>query len=154
MLEPFTFNGKHQPSIMILGVFHFDYPNLDAYKEHHQLNVLLENRQQEIAELLMLLKEYKPTKILLEIDRVGRDSLFNVRYKEYLDGKFDISNRKNEIYQLGFKLAKSMGHDRIYCVDAMPEWCGVELDWDTFDEDAYLKALGQAEKVNRYKSFL
>ncbi len=150
MLEPFTFNGKHQPSVMILGVFHFDYPNLDAYKVQHQLDVLSEERQQEVDDLLRLLKEYKPTKILLEIDRVKSDSLFNARYEDYLNDKFDISNRRNEVYQLGFKLAKQMNHERIYCIDAMSGWCGVDLDWDTFDEDAYMQSLGQFDKMNRY----
>ena len=150
MPGPFTFNGKHQPDIMIFGVFHFDYPNLDAYKEQHQLDVLSDSRQQEIEELLKLLKEYKPTKILLEADRIESDSLLNAYYNGYLKGEFDITSRRNEIYQLGFKLAKSMHHDSIYCVDAMPGWCGVDLDWDTFDEDAYMKSLGQFKKMNRY----
>ena len=150
MLEPFTFKGKHQPSVMILGVFHFDYPGLDAYKEQHQLDVLSEERQQEIDDLFKLLKEYRPTKILLEADRIESDSLLNARYNAYLKKEFDISDRRNEIYQLGFKLAEKMNHDRIYCIDAVPGWCGVDLDWDTFDEDAYMDSLGQLDKMNRY----
>lgn len=148
--EPFTFKGKHQPSIMILGVFHFDYPNLDAYKEKHQLDVLSAERQQELDSLRALLKAYKPTKIMLEINRVKGDSTINSRYQEYLAGTFDIGNRRDEIYQLGFKLANDMNHSRVYAVDAMPGWCGADLDWDTFDEDAYQKSLNQYEKSHRY----
>lgn len=121
MSEPFIFNGKHQPSVMILGVFHFDYPGLDAYNEQFWLDVLLEDKQQEIDDLLNPLKEYKPTKILVELNRIESDSLFNARYSGYLNGNFDISGRRNEVYQLGFKLAEKMNHTKIYCVDAMPE---------------------------------
>ena len=38
----------------------------------------------------------------------------------------------------------------MYCSDASAEWFGVELDWDNFDETAYLKSNGQLTKYKRY----
>jgi len=118
-IEPFAFEGKHQPSVMILGVFHFG-DNADIRQEKHDADILSKKRQQEIAVLLNMLKEYKPTKIMFESDRIENDSISNVQYKKFLSGEFDISKHRSEEYQIGFRLAKMMKHNRIYCIDAMP----------------------------------
>ncbi len=100
--------------------------------------------------LLKQIAEYKPTKILVEWDRIQSDSITNERYLEYFNGTFSIDNKSNEVYQLGFKLAKKLGHKKIYCSDASAEWFGVKLDWDNYDIAAYLKSKGQYDKSTRY----
>lgn len=135
---------------MVLGVFHFHNPGLDSYKEKFAFNILEEKRQHELDILLDKIAEYKPTKILLEWPRIKMDSIANAQYKKYLNGTFELDDKKNEIYQIGFKLAKKLGHSRIYCSDASADWFGAELDWDNYDDDAYLKSKGQYEKSKRY----
>ncbi len=148
--DPNLFVGKHKTKAMVLGVFHFSNPGLDSYKEKYPLNILEENKQKELDTLLSKIAEYKPTKILVEWNRIKADSITNVRYQYYLKDSFDISKKSNEVYQIGFKLAKKLEHNRIYCSDAFADWFGVELDWDNYDEDAYLKSKGQYEKATRY----
>ncbi|MDH4474626.1 MAG: DUF5694 domain-containing protein [Fluviicola sp.] len=148
--DPDQFIGKHKAKAMVLGVFHFDDPGLDGYKPKFAFNILEKKRQEELEILLNQIAEYKPTKILVEWDRIQSDSIANERYQEYLNGTFSIDDKRNEVYQLGFKLAKKMGHKRIYCSDASAEWFGVELDWDNYDIEAYLKSKGQYEKSTRY----
>lgn len=148
--DPNTFVGKHKTKAMVLGVFHFDNPNLDSYKPKFPFNILDDKRQSELDTLLEKIAEYKPTKILLEWSRIKMDSITNERYQNYLNGSFDIKEKSNEVYQIGFKLAKRLGHNRVYCSDASAEWFGVELDWDNYDEEAYLKSKGQFEKSIRY----
>lgn len=148
--DPNKFVGKHKTKAMVLGVFHFDSPNLDSYKPKFPFNILGDKRQSELDTLLEKIAEYKPTKILLEWPRINMDSITNEHYHNYLNGSFDITKKSNEVYQIGFKLAKRLGHNRVYCSDASAEWFGVELDWDNYDEEAYLKSKGQFEKSTRY----
>lgn len=146
------FIGKHKAKVMILGVFHFSNPKLDSYKPKFEVDVLSEKRQLEIEQLLSKIKKYKPTKILIEANRIRSDSLLNVHYDNYLKGEFKISEKQSEIFQLGFKLAQRLGHNQIYSSDAKGDWFGVELDWDNYDEDTYLKSKGQYVKSNRYNN--
>jgi len=148
--DPNLFIGKHKTKAMVLGVFHFGNPQLDSYKPKFPFNILEKQRQSELDTLLDKMAKYKPTKILLEWPRITMDSITNERYQNYLNGAFDIKNKTNEVYQIGFKLAKKLGHNRIYCSDASANWFGVELDWDNYDEDTYLKSKGQFEKSTRY----
>ncbi|MEL6659661.1 MAG: DUF5694 domain-containing protein [Bacteroidota bacterium] len=148
--DPNVFIGVHQPQVMVLGVFHFHNPGLDDYQPKYQFNILEDQRQAELAELLQKLAAYRPTKILVEMNRIKVDSMLNVRYRQYLDGTFAIQEKTSEVFQIGFKLAEILGHKQLYCSDAKAEWFGAELDWDNYDEDAYQKSRGQYEKLNRY----
>ena len=148
--DPNLFIGKHRAKAMVLGLFHFHNPGLDGYKPKYPFNILEQKRQEELEILLKQLAEYKPTKILVEWDRIRDDSIANERYLNYLDGTFSIDDKSNEVYQLGFKLAKKLGHKKIYCSDATAEWLGVAVDWDNYDAEAYLKSKGQYEKSTRY----
>ncbi len=153
--DPKQFIGNHKAKAMVLGVFHFSNPGLDSYKEKFSFDILEDERQKELDTLIDKMAEYKPTKILVELSRIETDSILNHRYQKYLAGTFDINDKSNEVYQIAFKLARKLGHKRVYPSDASAEWFGVTLDWDNFDEDAYLKRLGQFEKATRYdyKSF-
>ncbi|SDF54849.1 DUF5694 domain-containing protein [Cellulophaga baltica] len=148
--DPNLFIGKHKTKAMVLGVFHFNDAGLDGYKPKFPFNILEDKKQVELETLLNKIAEYKPTKILLEWNRIKADSIVNERYQNYLKDSFDISEKSNEVYQIGFKLAKKLGHDRIFCSDASADWFGVNLDWDNYDEDAYLKSQGQYKKARRY----
>lgn len=148
--DPDLFIGKHKAKAMVLGVFHFANPGLDSYKPKYAFNILEEKRQGELEMLLSKIAEYKPTKILLEWDRIEMDSIVSDRFQKYLNGTFSIDDKSNEVYQIGFKLAKKLGHKKIYCSDASADWFGVELDWDNYDAEAYLKSKGQYEKSTRY----
>jgi hypothetical protein len=100
---------------MYLGVFHFDYPELDVQKAVHRIDVLEPGRQREVEELITLLAAFRPTKVAVEFtpDRQPRlDSL----YAEYRAGRWEL--RHNEVYQLGFRLAAHLGHDGVYAVDS------------------------------------
>jgi len=148
--DPYLFVGKNKAKVMVLGVFHFANPGLDSYKPKFAFNILEEKRQEELEELLRKVAEYRPTKILVEWDRIKMDSITNERYQAFLNGTFLLNDKSNEVYQIGFKLAKKLGHKKVYCSDASAEWFGVELDWDNYDAEAYLKSKGQYEKSTRY----
>ncbi len=149
--DPDIFIGNHKAKVMMLGVFHFANPGLDSYKVKYELDIFSKKRQTEIKNLLKKIEEFKPTKILFEGNRVVNDSAYNVIYKRYLKDESVIANRIDERYQLGFRMAKRMGHKKIYASDARADWFGAELDWDNYDDVAYLKSKKQYEKSIRYE---
>ena len=101
--------------LMILGTFHFANPGLDTYKPQYDINIFSEKSQKELREVLDVVKKFAPTKIAVEW-RASSQQRLDSLYGEYLKGNFEL--KSNEIYQIGFRLAKELGHQKIYAVDA------------------------------------
>jgi hypothetical protein len=99
--------------IALLGTYHFDNPNQDQFNINSD-NVLAPKRQQEIQQLVAMLTKYKPTHIALEFN--AADSAFDLKYQRYLKGDYALDASERE--QIGFRLAKHLGHQHIYSVDA------------------------------------
>lgn len=102
-----------KPTIMILGTAHLSNPGMDGINLKMD-DVLAPKRQREIQQLVEQLKAFSPTKIAMEVD-FSRDAEINSDYQGYLKGTFQL--RRNEGHQIGFRLAKQVGHSKIYCVD-------------------------------------
>lgn len=101
--------------VLLLGTFHFGYPNLDGHKTDSSkfIDVLSPQRQREIQELADVIKRFKPTRVYVEAwNPAFHDSL----YKEYTEGRYKPG--RNETYQLGYRVAKQMGLPQVYPVDA------------------------------------
>jgi len=100
------------PEILILGSYHMANPGHDVHNMQAD-DVLSPRRQQEITQLIEVLKRFRPTIIAIESDPGGPRPQ---QYLDYFAGKRTLS--QNEIEQLGFRLAKELGHTAIYPVDA------------------------------------
>ncbi len=98
--------------VLVLGVYHMANPGHDIFNAQVD-DVLAPKRQTEMTQLIEVLKRFRPTKIAIESNtgsaRVGQ-------YSDYLAGKYTLS--RNEIDQIGYRLAKELGHKTIYPVDA------------------------------------
>lgn len=95
-----------KPQVMLIGVFHFANPGQDVVKTDI-LDVMAEDSQAYLQELSRRIVEtYRPTRILLEYT-AEREELVQGRYAAYLEGNFELS--ENEVYQLGFRIAKIAG---------------------------------------------
>lgn len=107
---------SHPPTkALLLGTFHFGYPNLDSHKtdSSKMVDVLSPQRQKEIRQLVDVLASFKPTRIYIESANQQRtDSLYNA----YRAGKHIL--RRNEIDQIAFRLAKELNLSTVYAVDA------------------------------------
>lgn len=99
--------------VMVLGVHHMDNPGLD-YANPEVDDVLTPRRQAEIEAVAQAIAEFRPTRIAIEAP-AGRDSVYNARYRQYRAGGYTLG--RNEIDQLGFRLAGLLGHERVYAVD-------------------------------------
>lgn len=98
--------------VLVVGVYHMANPGRDVFNMKAD-DVLSEKRQAEIAQLIEVLKKFQPTKIAIEADMWGKR---RQEYSDYLAGKHTLSRNEND--QIGYRLAKELGHKTIYPVDA------------------------------------
>src|SRR5262249_10957117 len=109
--KPATTQAK-KAHVLVLGSFHMANPGHDIFNLKVD-DVLEPKRQKEIAETVAILKKFHPTKIAIESVPGGKRPQ---QYQDYLNGKYTLT--RNEIDQLGFRLAKELGHKQIYPIDA------------------------------------
>ena len=98
--------------VLILGTYHMANPGHDMFNMQAD-DVLSEKRQREIAQVIDVLKKFHPTKIAVESGVYNRRA--EKEYADYLAGKLTLT--RNEIDQIGYRLAKELGHSAIYAVD-------------------------------------
>jgi hypothetical protein len=101
-----------KPEILIVGTYHMANPGRDIFNMQAD-DVLAPKRQAEMAELLAVLKRFRPTKIAIE--STVYDDTRKKQYADYLAGQRELT--RNEIEQVGFRLAKELGHPDVYPVD-------------------------------------
>lgn len=108
--------GERAAKILLLGTYHMDNPGQDAINIRAD-DVLGEKRQREIEELVERLARFRPTKVAVEAPY--RSTGWPDRYQKFLSGEHKLG--RNEIEQVGFRLAKRLGHTTLYPID-FPMW--------------------------------
>ena len=108
--------GKTQ--VLLVATYHFLGSSTDTYTTGKD-DVLTEKRQAELGVLLDKLAEFQPTKVCIERKRAGSADE-NQQYHQYLNGEYTLSGNERE--QVGYRLAKMLKHDTLYCVDEKNNW--------------------------------
>lgn len=111
------FDDYPSSELFILGTFHFKDAGLDGYKPQHHIDIKSDKRQKELKEILDIIEKFKPTKIAVEAKKYNQ-RIIDSLYQAYLAGEYEL--KSNEIFQVGFRMGKILGHDKIYAVDVMP----------------------------------
>ncbi len=132
-------HSENKPAIVFIGTYHMGKQGNNVYKGNYD-DVLQPERQQELTLLLEKLKSFKPTKIVVERD-ITHSELVQNRYTNYLNDQFKLT--RNEVHQIGFKLAKELKHTKIYSVD-----------WGIFPEDKLYNYETYANNNPDLKSYL
>jgi Family of unknown function (DUF5694) len=125
-----------RPEILILGTYHMANPGHDIFNMQAD-DVLSPKRQQEMVRVVEVLKKFHPTKIAVEAN-VGSTTITQ-NYADYVAGKYTLT--RNEREQIGFRLAKELGHKTIYPVNE-------DGDFPYEHVVNYAKANGRVEKLN------
>lgn len=109
--------APEKTQVLTLGSFHFAFRNLDVIKTsaEDQIDVLEPKYQKEIEDIVARIAKFKPTIIAIEIDP-GKQAKYDSLYNQYLLGKYNLA--RDEIDQIGFRLAKMMQLKKLYCVNA------------------------------------
>ena len=121
-----------KPTVMILGSTRLANPGLNEFNLKMD-DVLSPIRQREIEHLVTQLKAFQPTKIALEVDEKTHGAETQTNYQGYLKGTYEL--KRSEMEQIGFRLAKQMGHPKLYCVDYRVDYRKDDpfMPWDEFD---------------------
>ena len=127
--------------VLTLGVFHFDRSRdgSDVVASNH-IDITTDQNQKELDSLIQKLVLFNPSKIAVEW-RPEYQNWMDSLYMEYINGNYVLG--KNEAFQIGFKLAKLLGHEKVYCIDnnpPLPESLNEIDDWE-----AYADSLGHLE---------
>lgn len=102
-------------SVMVLGVYHFANPGLDMANVEVD-DVLAPRRQQEIAALVDTLAEWQPSRIAVENQAAAPE----LTMSDYADTEELLGTTRNESVQIGYRLARQLGHDAVYGYDEQP----------------------------------
>ena len=125
-----------RPEILVLGTYHMSNPGRDVYNMQAD-DVQSPKRQQEIVQVIEVLKKFHPTKIAIEAD-VGSERVER-EYSDYLAGKYTLT--RNETDQIAYRLAKELGQHAVYAVDE-----DGDFPWQRLVN--YAKGIGQTEKFD------
>ena len=99
--------------VMVLGVHHFDNPGLDINTPEAD-DVLTATKQAQIEALVTQLARFKPTRIAVKMTSTEAD-LHIPSYRHFKQAL--LKKDRNEITQLGFRLAALLKHANVYGID-------------------------------------
>lgn len=103
--------------VLFLGTFHFDNPGLD-YVKSEVPDVMTPERQKEIAAIVESLRKFKPTKVMVEWPATRQNEV-DLQYAAYLAGTRAL--KRNEIEQLGYRLAALEKLEKVHAIDVQGE---------------------------------
>ncbi|HET8712052.1 MAG TPA: DUF5694 domain-containing protein [Gemmatimonadales bacterium] len=99
--------------VMILGTYHFANPGRDVIRQNVD-DVLHATRQAELEDLVTRLARWNPDRIAVEWPFSETDTI-RARYARYRASA--LAPSRNEVVQIGFRLASRLGHDAVYPID-------------------------------------
>jgi hypothetical protein len=118
--------ASQRPQLMVVGVSHFDNPGQDIVNVKVD-DVLTPSRQAEMGALADALARFRPTHIAVEWP-IAAQAKLDVRYAAYRAGTYTLT--RDEVDQLGLRLAAMLGLPRVDAVDWNEMPPGTEADYD------------------------
>jgi len=117
--KPSDYFKNPKTKVLVVGSFHFDYPNMDAHKieKKDQVDVLSPETAKEVTELVNYIKKFKPNKIAIE---AWPNWNANEKLKEYSEGK--LRDKRDERYQLAMRIANELKINELFSIDAESVW--------------------------------
>ena len=125
-----VFDGIAKADVLLLGTFHFDDPGLDDYKPEFPWNPLDPHNSRQIAEVVQLLVRSRPSRIAVEWP-VARQAALDSAYSAWVSGRAPLGPSERE--QLAFRLARALGHERVYAIDAPARSYFPDLTQEQYD---------------------
>ena len=113
-------DAEDKPTLVILGTYHMA-PTTSNVINIDVDDVTTADRQAQMQELVERLERFDATKVALECDFEDTEAV-SERYRAYLAGEQGLG--RSEAHQIGFRLARSSGLDRVHCID-----------WSVFPDD-------------------
>ena len=129
--------------VMVLGTYHFDNPGRDLNNIAAD-DVTTPKRQAELEALAGSLAAFRPTKIMVERQSDSPD-LVDDRFAAFTPAA--LASERNETVQIGYRLARRLGLDRVHAIDEQPG--PGEPDYFPFDKVAeFAAANGLQDRID------
>lgn len=105
--------------VMVLGTYHFGNPGADLHNVQAD-DVLSPHRQAELEAVSRALSRFRPTLVAVESQADDMPGRSLKRFDDFVAGRTEL--RRNEIDQIGFRLARQLGHAHVIGIDAPGEF--------------------------------
>lgn len=101
--------------LMVLGTYHMGNPGQDQVNARAD-DVTRPERQRQLQAITDAIARWQPTKVLIEVQAPAPFTI--ARFHRFTPA--ELSTNPNEIWQLGFRLARQLGHPDVYGFDEQP----------------------------------
>lgn len=124
---------KAPTRVLLLGSYHFANPGHDVMNIQAG-DILSEEKQKQVIAVVDALARFKPTKVMIESRHQERE---DQDYAAYVAGERELGADETE--QLGYRLARRVGLDRVYAVDEAGEFdFGVVMEYARQHDPSFL----------------
>jgi hypothetical protein len=103
-------DAARKTQVLLIGTYHFSNPGQDL-NNVKAVDVLAPGRQREIGKVVSSLAKFAPKKVAVEWPA----QIVQERYPKFRDGQ--LQDSRNEVVQLGFRLARERGLQTVYGLD-------------------------------------
>ena len=110
LYDPALAAESARTQVLLVGTYHFSNPGKDL-NNVKAVDILAAARQQELAKVVASLARFAPTQVAVEWPA----QLVNERYAQFRAGQLPQS--RNEVVQLGFRLARERGLANVQGLD-------------------------------------
>lgn len=105
---------RRNGTVLLIGSIHFDRPDNGDLLHVQGMSILTPDRQKQIEDVLNVLSDFRPTKIMIETRSEHQRDLTQ-EYKAYRAGQLTLT--ADERHQLGFRLAAQMNLTDLLAID-------------------------------------
>ncbi len=144
--NPKSHNDSNVVQVMVIGSEHFASPGLDVINIE-PIDVLTPERQKELQAIAESLRKFEPT--VVAVERV-------TEAPNYIDTGFetfkesDLLSKRNESIQIGYRLAKLAGLNRVHGIDEQPS----EGEPDYFPMQKLMEQINKLGRMTEFQSMI
>ena len=139
--------GVRPVEVMVLGTYHMGNTGRDIGNVRAD-DVTAPRRQRELQAVTDAIARWRPDRIVVESERPAPFTVPD--YRSYTPA--DLATQRNEIVQIGYRLARQLGHREVYGFDEQPR--PGEPDYFQFDRvAAFAAAHGMGARVTELQNY-
>jgi hypothetical protein len=104
---------------LLVGTYHFQSRPDNGDDDAEPVSMKTPDKQAELDHLVERLAAYEPSKVLVQAPYAMAKQVIT-QYTLYRFGTYEPG--QNEVHQVGYRLARRLGHDQIYPIDVLHRW--------------------------------
>lgn len=137
-------NTQKKVEVLLIGTSHwnnYQRRGLDV-AQTSEIDILSEKYQKDLHKIILSIRNFNPDKIFVE-RTIDQQSELDSMYQAYRTGNWDWDDsRRSEVFQLGFRVAKMLDHERVI---------GVDFRDASFPYDSLMNVMEKAKQLDLIK---